>query len=122
VAETLKNTTAPLELVAATVILLEQTTFIGGLVTITWNEQLLVCPHVSLAVTNTVLVPIGKVLPLGGVAMTLGVLQPPVALTLKKTTAPFEQVAVVVMLVEHVRLMGGFVDGLTITWKEQLFV
>lgn len=92
------------------------------MVTITWNEQLVLLLQVSLAVTITVLVPIGKMLPLGGVAITLGVLQPPVAETLKNTVAPFEQVATVVILVEQVRLIGAFVCEFTVTWKEQLVI
>ena len=101
----------------------EHVRLIGGFVcalTMTRNEQLVVWPQLFVAVTKTVLVPIGKVLPLGGVAMTKGGgLHPPVALTLKKTTAPFELVAVTVMFVEHVRLIGEFVCALTVTWKEQ---
>ena len=57
-------------------------------------------PHVSLAVASTVVVPTGKVLPLGGLAVTNGGgLQPPLALTLKNTVAPLGPVATVVMLV-----------------------
>jgi hypothetical protein len=107
VALELKNTIAPFELVAVTVMFVGQGRIIGGSVTITWNEQFVLLLQESLAVTNTVLVPIGKTLPLGGVAMMLGGLQPPEALTLKKTVAPLELVATVAILVEHVRLMGG---------------
>jgi hypothetical protein len=35
----------------------------------------------SVAVVNTVVTPTGKVLPLGGYAVTTGVLQPPLAVT-----------------------------------------
>jgi hypothetical protein len=88
-------------------------------VTITWNEQVLVCPQLSLADTSTMVVPIGNVLPLGGVAMMLGGLQPPDAEAVKNTTAPVELVAVTVRLLEHVRLMGLLV---TMTLKLQVLV
>jgi hypothetical protein len=65
-AVTLKNTTAPLELVAVTVILEEQFSTIGGRTTVTTKLQLVLLPQVSLAVGNTVVEPIGNVLPLGG--------------------------------------------------------
>jgi hypothetical protein len=61
-----KNTIAPAELVAVTVILEEQFSAIGGSTTVTVKLQLVLLPQVSLAVTNTVVVPTGKVLPLGG--------------------------------------------------------
>ena len=44
--------------------------------------QFVLAPQVSLAVLVTVVVPMGKVLPLGGKALTKGGgLQPPVAMT-----------------------------------------
>ena len=50
--------------------------------------QLVLFPHVSLAVVVTVVVPIGNVLPLGGLATTNGGgLQPPLAVQVKNTTA-----------------------------------
>ena len=80
--------------------------------------QLVLVPQLSLAVVNTVVVPIGNVLPLGGMALTDGGgLQPPLAELLKNTTAPFELVAVTVMLDEQVRTIGGRV---TVTVKLQL--
>ena len=87
----------------------------------TMKLQLVEPPQVSLAVTRTVVAPIGKVLPLGGLAATNGGgLQPPVAELLKNTTAPPELVAVTVMLDEHVRLIGGYCGGFTVTMNEQL--
>ena len=45
------------------------------------KEQLFECPQESLMLQVTVVVPIGKVLPLGGVQMVVGGgLQPPVTL------------------------------------------
>ena len=44
----------------------------GGGSTATVKLQLVLFPQVSLAVANTVVVPIGKVLPLGGLALTNG--------------------------------------------------
>jgi hypothetical protein len=76
---------------------------VGGLI-FTRNEQLVELPQESLAVQVTVVFPIGKVLPLGGLHVRNGGgLQPPVAELLKNTTAPFELVAVAVILVEQVR-------------------
>ena len=49
--------------------------------TVTVNEQLALLPQVSLAVAFTVVVPMGKVLPLGGLATMFGVVQPPEAVT-----------------------------------------
>src|ERR1035438_3799459 len=70
--------------------------------------QFVKLPQVSLAEVNTVVVPMGKVLPLGGLALTNGGgLQPPVADTVKNTTALLELVAVTVRLDEQFRLMGG---------------
>jgi hypothetical protein len=72
-----------LALVAVTVTFDEQVSTIGGLVcgfTVTVNEQLVDWPQLLLAVQVTKVVPIGKVLPLGGVHETFGGgLQPPVA-------------------------------------------
>ena len=117
-AELLKNTTAPFELVAVTVMLDEQVRTIGGRVTVTVKLQLVLVPQLSLAVVNTVVVPIENVLPLGGMALTDGGgLQPPLAELLKNTTAPFELVAVTVMLDEQIKAIGGRV---TVTVKLQL--
>jgi hypothetical protein len=68
-----------------------ETQLVGGVggVTDTMKLPEAVPPHVSVAVTLTVVTPTGKVLPLGGVAVTTGTLQPPPAVRLKKTTAPF---------------------------------
>ncbi len=68
--------------------------------------QFVLAPQVSEAVTITVVVPTGKVLPLGGLAITFGVLQPPLAETLKKTVAPAALVAATVMLEEQLSVMG----------------
>jgi hypothetical protein len=51
----------------------------GYTVTVKLHVSLL--PQLSLAVAVTVVVPTGKVLPLGGLATTLGELQPPLAVT-----------------------------------------
>ncbi len=57
---------------------------IGLFVTVTVKLQLVLLPQESLATELTVVVPIGKVLPLDGDAITNGGgLQPPLALTLK---------------------------------------
>jgi len=78
-------------------------------------------PQVSLAVQVTVVVPTGKVLPLGGLHTTVGGgEQPPVALLLKKTTAPLLPVAVTVIFVEQDSAIGWLVGGLTMIRKEQL--
>ncbi len=60
--------------------LLEQVSRIGGRSTVTTKPQLVEPPQVSLAVQVTGVVPIGKVLPLGGLQTRLGGgLQPPLA-------------------------------------------
>ena len=93
VAKQLKKTVAPFGLAAETVRLEEQMSVIGVWTTVTWNEQLAELPQVSLAVQVTVLVPIGKVLPLGGLAVMVRLVQPPLAVLLKKTVAPLALVA-----------------------------
>jgi hypothetical protein len=60
----------------------EQVSTMGGRVTETVKLQLVVVPHVSLAVQVTGVVPIGNVLPLGGLQLSEGGLHPPVAETL----------------------------------------
>jgi hypothetical protein len=108
VAVKLKNTAMPFELVAVTVMLDEQFKLIGGLTTVTVKLQLVLLPQVSLAVVNTVVVPTGKVLPLGGLAVTNGGgLQPPLAVTLKKTVAPLPLFALTVMLDGQFSKIGG---------------
>jgi galactitol-specific phosphotransferase system IIC component len=72
---------------------------------VTVKLQLVELPHVSLAVAFTVVVPTGKVLPLGGLATMVGGVQPPLAVTVKNTTAPAGPVATVVMLDEHAMLI-----------------
>ena len=68
----------------------------------------------------TVVVPIGKVLPLAGVQlMKGGGLQPPVAVLVKKTLVPAVLVVVTVILVEQFRVIGGLLR-MTVTKKEQL--
>ena len=57
----------------------EQFSVIGGGVTVIVKLQVFVWPHESIAVHVTVVVPIGNVLPLGGLQLTDGVEQPPVA-------------------------------------------
>src|SRR5215472_8282057 len=71
VAELVKQTgTPPEQLVALTVILDEQVSTIGGqappLVTVIVKLQTLLLPHESVAVQVTVVIPGGKLLPLGG--------------------------------------------------------
>ena len=96
-----KNTTALLELVATVVMFDGQVSVNIGL-TVTLKLQCCVLPQLSLAVACTGVVPIGNVLPLGGLAIRNGGgLQPPEALTLKKTVAPLGPVAVVVILDEQ---------------------
>jgi hypothetical protein len=84
----------------------EQVRLIGGRTTVIRKEQFVKPPHGSLAVQVTELVPMGNVLPLGGLHITVG-LHPPVAVLVKNTTAPFELVAVTVRFDEHVRSGGG---------------
>ena len=72
-----------MELVAVTVMLDEQVRLIGGRVTVIRKEQLVAVPHVSLAEQITVVVPIGKVEPLGGLQVSVGGgLHPPEAVLL----------------------------------------
>jgi hypothetical protein len=114
-----KYTTAPLGPVAVVVMFDGQVTLIGtcGL-TVTVKVQVLVLPHRSLAVARTVVVPQGKTLPLGGLSLTEGIVQPPEAVKEKYTTAPLGPVAVVVMFDGHVTLIGTW--GLTVTVKLQV--
>jgi hypothetical protein len=51
----------------------------GGGFTVTLKVQMVDPPQLSVAVQLTGVVPIGKVLPLGGLQCTTGGLQPPVA-------------------------------------------
>lgn len=124
VAVAVKNTAMPFEPVAVTVMLEEQLRLIGGLTTVTWNEQFVVVPQVSLAATNTVVVPTGKVLPLGGLARIFGGEQPPLAVTVKKTVAPPELVAATVMFEEQFSTIGGLVlmAGFTVTLAEAVLL
>jgi len=59
------------------------------------------------AVTFTFVVPMGNRLPLGGVAVTEGVPQPPLVVTVKTTAAPLELVAATMRLLEQLRIRGG---------------
>jgi hypothetical protein len=70
---------APPGPVAVAVMFVEQVSTIGGETTVTVKLQLVVCPQVSLAVQFTMFVPMEKVLPLGGLQLTVGAVQPPVA-------------------------------------------
>jgi hypothetical protein len=81
--------------------------------------HVLLSPQISEAEVYTVVVPIGKVLPLGGSLEMVGVLQPPVAVAVKSTTAPLVLAAVTVMLVGQFRTMGEYDCGLTVTVKLQ---
>jgi hypothetical protein len=60
----------------------------GAPTTIIWNVQRAVLLHESVAVQETVLVPIGKVLPLAGLQTTVGEPQPPLTVGAKATAAP----------------------------------
>ena len=117
-AELVKNTAAPPGPVAATLRFDEQFKTSCGY-TVTVNEQLVELPQVSLAEQVTVVVPTGKVLPLGGLQLTNGGgLQPPVAELVKNTVAPFGPVATVARFDEQVRTIP-LVGGLTVTVKLQ---
>ena len=105
-AELLKNTVAPLELVAVTVMFVEQCSTIGGLVTVTVKPQLVVVPQLSLAMQVTAVIPMGKVLPLGGLHWTVGGLHPPPAELLKNTVAPLALVANTRIFVEQFSTIG----------------
>ena len=122
-AKTLKNTSDPLVSTAATVKLVGQLRLSVGPSTVTVNEQLVESPQVSAAVTRTVVVPIGKMLPLGGLATTNGGgLHPPLAVLVKKTAAPFEPVAFTTMFEAQTRAIAGAAHGPTVTVNEQLVV
>ena len=96
-----KVTTAPAGLVACRTMLDGQVIVNCGY-TVTVKLQLVELPHVSLAVQVTVVVPMGNVLPLGGLHTNVGGgLQPPLAVLVKKTTAPFELVALTVKFEEQ---------------------
>jgi hypothetical protein len=82
------------------------------------NEQLVLVPHVSLALQVTVVLPIGNVLPLGGLQLNDGGgLHPPLAELLKKTVAPLGPVAGTVIFDEQVSTIGARV---TVTVNPQL--
>jgi hypothetical protein len=76
------------------------------LTTVTVKLQELVWSQASVAVTVTVVVPMGNVLPLGGVAVTDGWPQPPLAVTVKDTAAPFALVATATRLLEQLSVRG----------------
>jgi hypothetical protein len=102
--------------------LLEQLSTNGGQtygLTVTVKLQLVVVPQESLALHVTVVMPSGKLLPLGGMQLSDGGgLHPPEALLEKKTTAEFEQgCAVSTMFDEQLRRIGG---RNTVTVKLQL--
>ncbi len=82
----------------------------SGRLTVTLKLQVFVWPQRSLAVTYTTLVPIGNTLPLGGVAVRTGALQPPVAERLKLTAAPLEPVAITFVFAGQVTMSGGGVS------------
>src|SRR5437763_472906 len=73
--------------------------------TVTWNVQVAELPQLSLAVQVTIVVPIGNVLPEGGLQTTVGVAShPPEAAGLYVTTAPAGPVALTVMSAGQVML------------------
>ena len=85
VTELLKNTVAPVaQLVALATMLDEQVKCTTGHgLTVTRKLQLVVAPQPSVAVQVTVVVPAGKLLPLGGLQATFGGgRQPPLAVLL----------------------------------------
>jgi hypothetical protein len=94
-------------LVIVTVMLVEQVRTSGAHwkgFTVTVKLQFVLLPQASLAVQVTVVVPSGKVEPLGGVQVTVTGGQVLVAELVKKTTAEFEHMAAVrVILLEQVR-------------------
>src|SRR5262245_18583749 len=93
---------------------------IGGRVTVTVKPQFVEVPQASLAVQLMGVVPMGKVVPLGGLQVSVvGGLQPPDAELLKNTTASLELVAEFVTLGEHVKTIGGRVTAIV---KLQLVV
>ena len=102
---TLKNTAAPDGPVALTVMFVGQA-MLKGAYTVTWKVHCALLPQVSLAVINTVVVPIGNVLPLGGLATILGGVQPPLADGEKNTTAPAGPLAATTMFDGQVTLTG----------------
>ena len=68
------------QLVALTTMFEEQARTTGGQpLTVTVKLQLVLLPQLSVAVQVTVVVPGGKVLPLGGLQLTVTGPQPPVA-------------------------------------------
>jgi len=77
------------------------------LTTVTVKLQTLVWSQASVAVTFTVVVPTGNVLPLGGLAEMDSLPQPPLALTEKNSGAPLELVATAKRLLEQLRMRGG---------------
>jgi hypothetical protein len=92
----------------------------GGL-TVTVKLQLVTTTPQSKALQVTVVVPIGKKLPLGGLHETVAGPQPPLTELPKKTFAPApapQFVALTVMFEEQVNTTGG--HGLTLTVKVQL--
>jgi hypothetical protein len=101
-----KETFVPLVPVAATIMFVGQTRLMGGATTVTVNVQLVDAPQLSNAVLVTVVTPIGKTLPVVGDEMTVGGLQPPVAVGVKETAAPLELVAVTVILAGQVSTIG----------------
>src|SRR5262245_60619310 len=92
---------------------------IGG-TTRTENSQLVALPQASWAWQMTMVLPIGKKLPLGGMQVTVVGGQPPVAELVKLTTAPLGVLAGTVILLEQFSTMGGQAPPVTVTVKLQL--
>jgi len=124
--ELVKKTFAPApvpQLVALTTMFEEQVSTTGGHgLTVTLNEQFVLLPQLSVAMQVTRVVPSGKVLPLGGLQLTVVGPQPPVAELEKKTGTPAlpQLVELTTMFEEQVSTIGG--QGLTVTVNEQLVV
>jgi hypothetical protein len=109
-----KVTAAPLGLVHSATMSAGQVT-VGATSSRTVTEKLQVAllPESSVAVHVTVVMPTGKVLPLGGLHVTVGLgSQLSVALALKVTTAPLPPVQSVTMSAGHVTVGG--VSSLTV--------
>jgi hypothetical protein len=127
-AELLKKTVALVleQLVVVATIFDEQFNTIGGQtppeVTVTVKPQTLLLPQASTAVQVTEVTPGGKVLPLGGLQVSVSGAQPPLAVLVKKTTVldAVQPVFVTTTLDEQFRTIGGQVGGFTVTVKLQL--
>src|SRR5580765_6174972 len=90
--------------------------------TLTRKKQLVQWPQLSHAVQVTIVVPIGKKLPLGGLQVTVVSGQPPVAVLTQETKVPKCFLETTLMLFGQWRTIGGQVPPLTVTANVQLVV